>query len=145
MVNILKAIYMNEVHRATKETVHSWTGNRHVALQTTEVAHFTQDEQKILHCGATYYLSQPQYPRLCRKAKTERGTHQNLNGARAECSKSTGSRLFVNHMLFFHLPFCNGTQNSKLLSCRYTRTLPVTVLTDQGFISCSTHKSLNHL
>lgn len=63
VAGILKAIYINEVHRATKETAESWTGNRHVALQTTlstEVAHFTQDEQNILHYGATCNLTKPQ-------------------------------------------------------------------------------------
>lgn len=45
---------------ATKETAESWTGNQHVALQTTlstEVAHFTQDEENILHNGATCNIS----------------------------------------------------------------------------------------
>ncbi len=71
----------------------------------------------------------------CQQAKSERGTHQNLNAARAKWSVHTGSRLFVNHRLLSSLSFCSQTQKSKLLSSRYTLstwTLPVTVLTVQS-------------
>lgn len=71
----------------------------------------------------------------CQQPQSERGTHQNLNAARAKWSVHTGSRLFVNHRLLSSLPFCNQTQKSKLLSCRYTLgtwTLPLTVLTVQS-------------
>lgn len=102
--------------------------------------HFTQDEQNILHLGATCHLTQPQqsyrflswgsdWKKGHIKAQTERGTPQNLNCAGDGCSVHTGSRSFVNHMLLSPLPFCNWSQNSKLLSCRYTQTLPITVLT----------------
>lgn len=133
---------------ATKETAESWRGNRHAAQQTTlsvEVAHFTHDELNILHwCGFslgaswTHLVSWQNHTtntNSCQQAKSERGTHQNLNAARAKWSVHTGSRLFVNHRLLSSLPFCNQTQKSKLLSCRYTLstwTLPLTVLTVQS-------------
>lgn len=74
---------------ATKETAESWRGNRHVAQQTTlsvEVAHFTQDEQNILHCGPTWLADKNHTTNTnsCQQAKSERGTHQNLNAARAK-------------------------------------------------------------
>lgn len=63
VAGIFNSIYINEVHRATKETAETWTGNRYVALQTTlstEVAHFTQHEKKDLHKTATCNLTKPQ-------------------------------------------------------------------------------------
>lgn len=84
-----KSVYINGLRTATKETAESWRGNRHAAQQTTlyaEVAHFTQDEQNILHCGPTWLAdtNHTTNTNSCQQAKSERGTHQNLNAARAK-------------------------------------------------------------
>lgn len=119
-------------------------GNPTCGLQTTlpgEVAHFTHHELNVLQwCGLTFCIVDP--PGLltnrttntnsCQLAKNERGTHQNLNSARAIPPVRTGSRLFDNHRLLSRLSFSNQAQKSKLLSCRSTLsswTLPSTDLT----------------
>lgn len=52
-----KSVYINGLHIATRETAETLRGNQHVIQPTTrsvEVAHFTQDELNILHCGPTW-------------------------------------------------------------------------------------------
>lgn len=122
----LKSVYTSRLQIATKETAESWGGNRHVAYQTTlfiEVAHFTQDGLNILHCGPTWLADKKNHTtniNSCKQAKSERGTHQNMNTTCAKWSVHTGSRLFFDHRMLSSLPLCNQAQKSKLLSCRYT-------------------------
>lgn len=101
-----KSVYINGLHIATKETAESRRGNRHVAQQTTlsvEVAHFTQDELNILHYGPTWLADKNHTTNInsCQQAKSERGTHQNLNGARAKWPVHTGSRFVCQPQVIF--------------------------------------------
>lgn len=155
-----EAVDINGLHRATKETAESQRGSRAAAQQTTlsvEVAHFTQDEQNILHRGPTWLADKNRTTNTdsCQRAKSERGTHQNLNLTRAKRSVSTGSRFSCcQPQVIFSAFFSAFWTEPKSLNYSVVDpplTLPSTALTVQKqtrrlrLSSCSTHKSPNRL
>lgn len=131
-----------------------------MAQQTTlsvEVAHFTQDEHNILHRGPTWLADENRTTNTdsCQRAKSERGTHQNLNLARAKRSVSTGSRFLCCQpqaiCTAFFSAFWTEPKSLNYSVVDPPLTLPSTALTVQKqtrrwrLSSCSTHKSPNRL